>query len=154
MKNYKRSLRHREQKCGRTWWGGVGRDELGDWDWRVCTVRVCVLSHFRRVWLCNPMDCSPPGSSVCGILQARTLEWVAMPFFKGSSQPRDWTLVSCVSCVSRQILYHGTSREAYLHQIARCFALLSFVRIYHSFFTDLSEEGWFPVGEWIINEVL
>ena len=44
--------------------------------------------------LWDPMDCSPPGSSVHGILQARTLEWVAMPFSRGSSQPRDWTSVS------------------------------------------------------------
>ena len=41
--------------------------------------------------LCNPMDCSPPGSSVHGILQARRLEWVAMPFSRGSSLPRDRT---------------------------------------------------------------
>ena len=39
--------------------------------------------------LCDPMDCSPPGSSVHGILQARILEWVAFPFSRGSSQPRD-----------------------------------------------------------------
>ena len=45
--------------------------------------------------LCNPMDCSPPGSSVHGILQARKLEWIAMPSSRGSSQPRDWTWVSC-----------------------------------------------------------
>ena len=38
--------------------------------------------------LCRPMDCSPPGSSVHGILQARILEWVAIPFSKGSSQPQ------------------------------------------------------------------
>ena len=38
---------------------------------------------------CNPMDCSLPGSSVHGILQARILEWVAIPFSGGSSQPRD-----------------------------------------------------------------
>ena len=38
---------------------------------------------------CNPMDCSPPGNSVPGILQERTLEWVAMPSPTGSSQPRD-----------------------------------------------------------------
>ena len=42
------------------------------------------------------MDCSPPGSSVHGILQAGILEWVAIPFSKGSSQPRDWTQVFCV----------------------------------------------------------
>ena len=39
--------------------------------------------------LCNPMDCCPPGSSVHGILQARILEWVAFPFSRGSSKPRD-----------------------------------------------------------------
>ena len=43
------------------------------------------------------MDCSPPGSSVHGILQARILEWVAMPSSRGSSLPRDWTQVSCTS---------------------------------------------------------
>ena len=42
------------------------------------------------------MDCSPPGSSVHGIFQARTLEWVVMPFSRGSSRPRDWTQVSCI----------------------------------------------------------
>ena len=41
--------------------------------------------------LCDPMDYSPPGSSVCGIFQARILEWVAIPFFRGSSWPRDRT---------------------------------------------------------------
>ena len=44
--------------------------------------------------LCDPMDCCPPGSSVHGILQARILEWVAIPFSRGSSRPRDWTQVS------------------------------------------------------------
>ena len=44
--------------------------------------------------LCNPMDCSPPGSSVHGIFQARILEWVAIPFSRRSSQPRDWTWIS------------------------------------------------------------
>ena len=46
--------------------------------------------------LCSPIDCSPPGSSVHGILQARTLEWVAMLSSRGFSQPRDWTQVSCI----------------------------------------------------------
>ena len=41
--------------------------------------------------LCDPMDCGPPGSSVHGILQARILEWVAISFSRGSSQPRDQT---------------------------------------------------------------
>ena len=38
---------------------------------------------------CDPMDCGPPGSSVHGILQARILEWIAIPFSRGSSRPRD-----------------------------------------------------------------
>ena len=46
--------------------------------------------------LCNPMDCSPLGSSVHGISQARILEWVAMPFSRGFSWPRDQTRVSCL----------------------------------------------------------
>ena len=47
--------------------------------------------------LCDPMDCSLPGSSVHGILQARILEWVAIPFSRGSYQPRDQTQVSCIA---------------------------------------------------------
>ena len=47
--------------------------------------------------LWDPMDCSPPDSSVPGILQARTLEWVAIPFCRGSSWPRDQTWVSCMA---------------------------------------------------------
>ena len=46
--------------------------------------------------LCNPVDCSPPGSSVHGILQARILEWVAISFSRGSSQPKNRTQVSCI----------------------------------------------------------
>ena len=45
----------------------------------------------------NPMDCSPPGSSVHGILQARILEWVAISVSRGSSHPRDQTQVSCIA---------------------------------------------------------
>ena len=47
--------------------------------------------------ICDPMDCSPRGSSVLGILQARILEWVAISFSRGSSQPRDRTQVSCIA---------------------------------------------------------
>ena len=54
--------------------------------------------------LCNPMDYSPPGSSIHGISQARTLEWVATSSSRGSSWPRDWTYVSCVSCIAGDYL--------------------------------------------------
>ena len=50
-----------------------------------------------RPTLCDPMDCSLSGSSVHGILQARILEWVAISFFRGSSQPRDQTQVSHIA---------------------------------------------------------
>ena len=59
------------------------------------TLRVCVSQSCPT--LCDPMDCSPPHSSIHRILQARILEWVAIPFCKGSSQPRDWTWVSCIA---------------------------------------------------------
>ena len=58
------------------------------WKWNVAVTKSCLT-------LCDPMDCGPPGSSVHGILQARILEWVAFPFSRGSSQPRDRTQVSC-----------------------------------------------------------
>ena len=69
----------------------------------------CQLSPAKSLQLCltlcNPMDCSPPGSSVHGILQARILEWVAMPSSRGSSKPRDQNCVSCIPCIGRQVLY-------------------------------------------------
>ena len=52
---------------------------------------------FSCAQLCDPVDCSPPGSSVHRILRARILEWVAMPFSRGSSRPRDQTRVSCIA---------------------------------------------------------
>ena len=56
--------------------------------------RVKVLVAQLQLTICDLMDCSPPGSSVHGSLQPGTLEWVAMPFFRGSSGPRDQTWVS------------------------------------------------------------
>ena len=50
----------------------------------------------------DPIDCSPPGSSVRGMLQARILEWVAMPSSRGSSRLRDQTYLSYVSCIGWQ----------------------------------------------------
>ena len=54
-------------------------------------VRFSVMSD------CDPRDCSPPGSSVHGILQARILKWAAIPFSRGPSQPNDRTWVSCTA---------------------------------------------------------
>ena len=59
--------------------------------------RVCVKVAQSHLTLCNPMDCILPGPSVHGILQARILDWVAIPFSRGSSQPRDRTQVSHIA---------------------------------------------------------
>ena len=94
---------------GGVWWAIVhgvtkSRTQLSDqhlvcFDFRqkwFCTLCVCVCIKLLQpcLTLCDPMDCSPPGSSVHGILQARILEWVAMPSSRGSSWPRDQTSVS------------------------------------------------------------
>ena len=56
--------------------------------------------------LCDPIDCSPPDSSIHGIFQARILEWVAISFSRGSSQPRDQTCVPSVSCTAGEFFVH------------------------------------------------
>ena len=70
---------------------------------------VCACMHVKSlqscVTLCDSMDCSPPGSSVHGVFQVRILEWVVIPFSRGSSRPRDQAHVSFVSCIGRQVLY-------------------------------------------------
>ena len=66
-------------------------------------MRACVCAQSCLI-LCDPMDCSLPGS-VHGIFQTRILEWVAISSSRGSSWPRGWTHISCVSCIGRWILY-------------------------------------------------
>ena len=79
------------------------------------TVHACMLGHFSCFQLLatpwtiahhDPMDCSPPGSSTHWILQTRILEWVAIPSSRGSSWLRDRTLISSVSWIGRQVVYH------------------------------------------------
>ena len=73
-----------QKQCTRTTWG---------WKHHTSVAKCCLL----HVWLCDPADCSLPGSSVNGILQPRILEWIVIPFSRKSSQPRDWTQVSCTT---------------------------------------------------------
>ena len=61
----------------------------------VSEVKVLIAQSYPT--LCDPVDCSPPGSSVHGILQARILEWAAIRFSRGSSPPGDQTWVSCIA---------------------------------------------------------
>ena len=73
---------------------------------------VCAQSLQSCSTLCNPMDCSPPGSSVHGILHARILEWAAITFLQRSSQPRDWTwefftcLLHCMQSHQGSLIYY------------------------------------------------
>ena len=75
---------------------------------------VAVAQSCATLW--DPMDCSPPGSSGHGIYQARILDWVVIPFSRGSSQLRGRTPISYVSCIGRQILGHCATWEAYSPQ--------------------------------------
>ena len=72
---------------------------------------LCVLSHSAMSDSLWPTVCDPPGSSVHGIFQVRILEWVAIPFFRGSSQPRDPTQVSCFAGRFFYSLSHQGSQE-------------------------------------------
>ena len=72
--------------------------------------RNCCLVTKLCLTLSDPMEYSPPGSSVHGILQARILQWGAISFSRGSSRPRDWTHISCIG---RQILHCWVTREAH-----------------------------------------
>ena len=90
---------------------------------------VCSVTQSCLTTLCDLVDCSPPGSSFRGILQARILEWVAISFYKGSFWPRDWT------CIGSWISHH-TTWEALDTQVA-------------SAFTGEQEDGKLPV--WAIS---
>ena len=65
------------------------------------------------------MDCSPPGSFVRGVSHARILEWVAISSFRESSQPRDWTHISCISCISRWVLYQLSHKFSSVQLLSR-----------------------------------
>ena len=71
-----------------------------------------VLNCFCHVQLFATLWASWQGSPVHGILQARILEWVTMPFYRGSAQPRDQTHVSYISGIGRWVLYHCATWKA------------------------------------------
>ena len=91
----------------------------------VCfTLYVLSLVVQSCLTLCDTMHCSPPGSSVHGILQARIVQWVAIPFYRGSSQLRDQTQVSRTRgrfftvWASKEALYNNISLQLILHMTA------------------------------------
>ena len=82
---------------------------------------------------CDPMDCSPPGSSVHGILQARTLEWVAIPFSR--RWPRDRTQVSCTA--GRIFTIWATRKEKSFYSAYWIQFVLSFLRNFSNIYQKL-----------------
>ena len=90
--------RNRDIENGHVGEGGGGESGT-NWEIRIdiyTLVWVCSVASVMSN-TCNPMDCSPPGYSVYGILQARRLEWVAISLSRGSSRPRDRTQVSGIA---------------------------------------------------------
>ena len=110
-------------------------------------VTICLVAQSCPT-LCHPMDCSPPGTSVHGILQARTLEWVSMPFSKESSQSRDQTWVSHIA--GRLFTVWATKEAPWALEFKKnssdcesglCFASLPMLYIF-----NIWEADWFPVS--------
>ena len=89
------------------------RWDSGEWKWHLLNFPSVLCCAQSCPALCDPTDCSLLDSSVHGIPQARTLEWIAISSSRGSSQPRDQTHVSCVSCIGGQIFYHCATQEAH-----------------------------------------
>ena len=123
-----------------------------------CVLFCFVLSHcfpilvqgsevksLSRVWLCNPMDCSPPGSSVCEISQARILEWFVISFSRGSSWPRDQTHISCIACKffsPRMIKLNKYSTNSTFSMSVLVWLSLLFFSLLFPFLIDLSGLFW------------
>ena len=92
LKN-KKLRKQKEMAVMRSWSGET--HPYSDISWGPCLCLCSVAKSCLTLW--DLMDCSAPGSSVHGILQARILEWAAISFSRGSCQPRDWTCVSCLA---------------------------------------------------------
>ena len=102
-----------------------------------------------RVQLCDPMDCSLSGYSVHGIFQAGVLEWTAISFFRGSSQPRNWTWVSHISgrrftvWATREAFIFYINTDYYTYLLSQVSSLSYSNLLYsHWFFTYLSIKKW------------
>ena len=91
---------------------------------------MCVLVSQSCLTLNDPMDCSLPGSSVHGILQARRREWVVMPSSKGSSWPRDGTSIYFVSCIVGRFFTIWATREVqHIHMLLLLLSHFNRVRL-------------------------
>ena len=112
-------------------------------------------SLYLCLTLCDPMDCSPPGSSVRGIFQARILEWVAISSCGGSSPCRNQTTSPASFCIGRQILYHWDTlkvwriqTEGFLKPVSRRQFFQRIMPKAEKLCTDSEENPLFP-EEWV-----
>ena len=96
------------------WWQPEARGTLTFIQWKLIKISGYVSAQSLQLCptLCNPVDCSLPGSSVHGILLARTVEWVAMPSSRGSSSSWDQTHVCCVSWIAGRFFTHWATLDA------------------------------------------
>ena len=118
----------KQMKCSMSMW------------WNAC---VCAKSLQSCPTLCDSVDCSLSGSSVHGILQARILQWVAMPSSRGSSRPRDWTCVFYISCIeagSLSLALPGKPRTVEYYSAVKINELLIHATIYISIKRTLLSE--------------
>ena len=107
----------------------------------VCSVAQLCLTR------CNPKDCSLPGSSVHGILQARILEWVAISSSRGSGRLRDRMHISCVSCISSSEIHGGPTTREFFFPSSIIMEGHKLVRVEND-----NSAGKSRGGEWVIDE--
>ena len=104
-----------EQRSFCHFWDCIQVLHLGLFCWLWFFLSDSCPRHAKTLQLCsilwNPMDCSLPGASVHGILQARILEWVAMPSSRGSSRPTDRTLHCKFSCTAGRFFTVWAARD-------------------------------------------
>ena len=115
--------------------------------------------------LCDPMDCSLPDFSVHGIFQARVLEWVAIPFSRGSSRPRGWTRVFCIVgrrftlWATRKLLFFHTLRLSLMKKLTGGLQSMGSLGVGHDWATSLSlftfmhwRRKWQPTPVFLLRE--
>ena len=114
-------------------------------------LRKVKVKSLTRVWLCDPMDCSPEGFSVHGIFQARVLEWVAIFFSRGSSWPRDWTQASNIAgrlftLWATFSTFHPATRDELFKQWRGSFhCLIESLSIVFRIKSELCTLAWLPL---------
>ena len=106
----------------------------------VIVIPTCMLVAQSCPTLSDPMDCSPPGSSVHGISQARVLEWVAIPFSRISSWPRDRTQVSHIA--DRFFTIWVTREAPYMHKLSLLLKLHQKIQLITLLFSCWVMQSW------------